>query len=584
MLWTIIKIALFIALVAALAIAGTTLSETGEAVRLTLGGTEYVLGPVQAAVALLLIFAAVWLALKLIGLTVAFVRFLAGDSTALTRYFDRRRHARGLEALSEGMLAIASGEGKLAQAQAARAAKYLPRPEVTRLLTAQAAEAAGDTRTAYNSYKAMLADDRTRFIGVRGIMAQKLAAGETELALALAQKAYALRPRHSEVQDTLLKLETETGHWGAARKVLEDQMREGRLPKDVYRRRDAVMALQEAKGVLDDGATIEAREAAIAANRKSPDLIPAAVMAARSYIASGEAKNASRVLAKAWAAQPHPSLAAAFADIAPDETPQARIRRFETLMAGNTDHLESKLLRAELNIAAEDFPTARRVLSGVAETHPTARSLTLMAAIERGQGADEAVVRGWLTRALGASRGPQWVCDNCHNVMADWGPTCDSCGGFDTLTWREPPGRTAPVANGADMLPLIVAPSQGREPQPEAAATPVEPAKPGFVEPEPETLPKVAAAVKSHHAPPATKPGFIEDEPQARAAHRPVARSDDKPAAPKAEGASAPVAEDQTKAPARPDMADSRADRTAVKGGGDENRVEALARIAQQIE
>ncbi|MDM7458605.1 MAG: hypothetical protein P3W94_004470, partial [Paracoccus sp. (in: a-proteobacteria)] len=74
-------------------------------------------------------------------------------------------------------------------------------------------------------------------------------------------------------------------------------------------------------------------------------------------------------------------------------------------------------------------------------------------------GADDSVVRGWLTRALTASRGPQWVCDKCHNVMHAWAPVCDSCGGFDTLTWREPDAaRSGPVTSstGAEMLPLLI--------------------------------------------------------------------------------------------------------------------------------
>ena len=53
-------------------------------------------------------------------------------------------------------------------------------------------------------------------------------------------------------------------------------------------------------------------------------------------------------------------------------------------------------------------------MGDLAETHPTARTLAIMAAIERGQGADDAVVKGWLARALTAPRGPQWVCDNCN--------------------------------------------------------------------------------------------------------------------------------------------------------------------------
>ena len=74
-------------------------------------------------------------------------------------------------------------------------------------------------------------------------------------------------------------------------------------------------------------------------------------------------------------------------------------------------------------------------------------------------------MRGYLARALTASRGPQWVCDKCHNVMADWSPTCDSCSSFDTLTWREPDSirPVATATRGAEMLPLLVgAPKHAR--------------------------------------------------------------------------------------------------------------------------
>jgi HemY protein len=117
-------------------------------------------------------------------------------------------------------------------------------------------------------------------------------------------------------------------------------------------------------------------------------------------------------------------------------------------------------------------------LGDLIETHPTQRSLAIMAAVERGEGADDAVVRGWLARALTASRGPQWCCDKCQNIQAQWGPVCDNCGGFDTLSWREPAQTTAPLPHGAEMLPLIVG-----QPTPEPEA-----------EPEPEEAPEIVDA------------------------------------------------------------------------------------------
>ncbi|VDS07171.1 tetratricopeptide repeat protein [Paracoccus haematequi] len=468
MLLSLLKILFFFAVVLVIALGAVHLSETGQMLRVEYAGTEYALTPVKAVVALLVLMVLAWLVFKALGLALAFIRFIAGDETAIDRYFARSRERKGYEALGEGMLAVASGEGKLAQDKATRAEKYLHMPHITNLLSAQAAEVAGDKARAGQIYRKLLEDDRTRFVGIRGLMRQKIDEGDTATALLLAQKAYALKPRHRELQDTLLELEMRENDWKGARQVLKDKRRQGDLPQDVHIRRDAVLALQEAAEVLAQGNSISAREAAISANKASPDLIPAAVLAARSYIAQKDFRNASRVLEKTWSVRPHPDIAAAYAEIVPDETPAARLTRFDRLISKNPNDEESRLLRAELLLAAEDFPGARRALGDLAEKHPTVRTLSIMAAVERGEGADDSVVRGYLTRALTASRGPQWVCDKCHNVMGDWAPVCDSCGGFDTLTWREPETRAtaAMAAPGAEMLPLLVG---APKPQPPVA-------------------------------------------------------------------------------------------------------------------
>ncbi|MDQ7262540.1 tetratricopeptide repeat protein [Paracoccus sp. PS-1] len=497
MLLSALKILIFFAIVLVLTLGAMQLSETGQGLSMVYGGTEYTLGPVQLVIAALVVVVLGWAVVRLLALLLAFLRFLLGDETAINRYFARSRERKGYDALSEGMLAVASGEGRLAQDKAAKAAKFLDKPHVTDLLAAQAAEVAGDRAKAAEIYRRLLSDPRTRFVGVRGLMHHKLAEGDTATALKLAEKAYALKPKHGEVQDMLLELQTREGDWKGARAVLKDKRKQGQLPKDVHVRRDAVLALKEASEVLAEGNSISAREAAISANRASPDLIPAAVLAARSYIAQNDPRNAGRVLQKTWSVRPHPAIAATYAEIVPDEKPAARLRRFEDLMRQNPDHEETRLLRAELLLAAEDFPGARRALGDLAEKHPTVRSLSILAAVERGEGSDDAVVRGILARALVASRGPQWVCDKCHNVMADWSPTCDSCGGFDTLTWREPdsPVWSAPAANGAEMLPLLVGDRHGAGgpvPVPTPLATASQPAgapSPGMVGPQPGAQP-----------------------------------------------------------------------------------------------
>ena len=456
MLWSLIKVVLFVAAIAGLTLAAGRMSDAAGIMQITVAGWEFTLGALQIAILVLCFAALVWAAFKAIGFLAATYRFLNGDETAISRYFDRNRERKGYRALSEALMAIAAGEARLALTRAQTAEKLLGKPELTTLVVAQAAEAAGDNARASNAYKTLLADDRTRFVGIRGLLKQKLAIGDTATALKLAEKAFELRPKHQETQDLLLKLQSDAGDWSGARATLGAKLKTGALPKDVFRRRDAVLALQEAKVVFSDTASIEAREAAIEANRLSPDLIPAAVLAARSYADKGDKKNAVRVLKKAWEVQPHPDLAGALAGIEPDETPRDRLKRFKVLTSLRPDAEETRMLQAELQIAAEDFPEARRALGDLAASHPTQRSLALSAAIARGEGADDATVRDLIAQALAAPRGPQWCCEKCQTAHGRWYPICDNCGGFDTLTWREPTATSAPPRGFAELLPLMV--------------------------------------------------------------------------------------------------------------------------------
>ena len=460
MLTSLFKIVLFLMIVVAIAFGATYLMDGENTIigdlMITLGGVEYTLSAIEAVIVLTLLVILIWIGLKLMSLLVATLRFINGDDTAISRYFNRSRERRGYRALSEGMMALASGDADAAMTKAGQAERYLQQPTLTNLLAAQAAEMSGNTTRAEQIYKELIKDPQTRFVGVRGIMKQRLATGDTDVALQLAQKAFELKPKHDEVQDVLLQLQAKSHDWQGARKTLGVKLKQGKIPRDVHKRREAVLALSQAAEVIDEENSIEKRETAIEANRLSPDLLPAAAMAAREYIAQSKPKLAVRVIKKAWESQPHPDLAAAFSEIAPNETPQERLKRFAQLSKLSPMHIESRLMMAELNLAAEDFPAARRALGDIVENEPDARALTIMAAIERGEGSSDEVVRGWLTKALSAPRGPQWVCDKCNTIHSDWVPVCSSCDALDTLSWKEAPQNEMQTSTGIEMLPLLM--------------------------------------------------------------------------------------------------------------------------------
>jgi Uncharacterized membrane-bound protein len=148
-------------------------------------------------------------------------------------------------------------------------------------------------------------------------------------------------------------LQNKAGDWSGARKTLMETTRSGRLPKPVFQRRDAVLTLQQAEAEATAGNTALAQDLAIEANRESPELVPAAVLAAKALAERGKGPAAAKLIKRAWKAQPHPELAQAFAAIAPAEAPAARLKRFESLLVLSPGP-EAQMTRAELLIAAED--------------------------------------------------------------------------------------------------------------------------------------------------------------------------------------------------------------------------------------
>ena len=104
MLISLFRLSLFLTIIMALAwgasylasdqnkILGTTIIE--------ISGFEYLISPVQLLILLGLIILGAWIFLKIVSLILAIFRFINGDETAVSRYFDRNRERKGFRALS----------------------------------------------------------------------------------------------------------------------------------------------------------------------------------------------------------------------------------------------------------------------------------------------------------------------------------------------------------------------------------------------------------------------------------------------------------------------------------------------------
>ena len=428
----------FIFAIGIIALALMNVADIKGDIRLEFNEIELRFTPLVAVIFMLIGYGLLWISVKLLRFMGAVFRFFNGDETAISRFLNKNKERQGFEYLTDALIALALGDGKTAQARAERAIHKLNRPELTHLIAAQAAESAGDEKRALSYYKAMYSYDKTKFIAILGGMRQKLQLGEHKKALQLALEAKKLNPNHKETLDTLFNLQIEAQEWQSAIDTIETFRKLGFMPRNIAYRRHAVLRLEVAKSFLNEGDVIKAKDAALHAHKLSPSLTHAAKLAAELLTADNKAKTAVAIIRKTWGHSPHPDLIEAFAEIYPNEDMPARLKRFASLVKINSEHEETKYLKTELAIAEENFPKARRALNPLLEKEPNLKSYSLMAAIERGEGASDETVRAWLNRAIEAPKGNEWVCDNCGMIHSDWGAICLNCKGFDTITWKKP--------------------------------------------------------------------------------------------------------------------------------------------------
>ena len=159
----------------------------------------------------------------------------------------------------------------------------------------------------------------------------------------------------------------------------------------------------------------------------------------------GELRKASRVLNKAWLANPHPDLAQAFSDLRFGDAARDRLKRIEALAKKVPGHIEGALAMARAALDAREFAKARAALASYLAA-PTKRVALLMAELERVERNDEGRAREWIARAVNAAPDPKWTAEG--HISDRWLPVSPS-GRLDAFEWR------VPLTGIADATPAI---------------------------------------------------------------------------------------------------------------------------------
>jgi HemY protein len=364
----------------------------------------------------------------------AFLRFVVTRPAALLAHMKQRRRRQGLDALSRGLIAIGVGDRALAARYANVAGRHLPDEPLTALLRAQTAQLKGDREAARRAFEGMLGQPETELLGLRGLFLEATRRNDTEAARALVEQAVRRDPELGWSVNALFDLQARAGDWAGALSTLAIARRHGQIEPDVAVRRRAALLAAEARE-FEASDPVKGLALATEALRLAPSLIPAAEIAGRILASKGEARRASRLIARTWTLAPHPDLALVYAFAKPGEAPRERLKRVKHLAGLNTGDIEGPIAVAVAAIEAHDWQEARDALAPYVEDRPPARVCALMARIESGEG-DRGREREWLARAVRAPRDRAWIADGY--ISDRWLPVSPVTGAVDAFEWKAP--------------------------------------------------------------------------------------------------------------------------------------------------
>lgn len=436
-----------------------------------------------AVLVLMAVLAALW----------TLINVVLRSPTIVARMRRDRRGARAYEAISNGLIAVGSGDASAARLHSSAVNRIAAGEPLALLLAAQSAQLSGDRNAAETTFRAMASRADTKTLGLHGLYVEAQRRNDLTSARAYAEEAARTAPALGWASRAVQEFRCAAGDWAGALAHLERT--KSTISKDAYRRQRAVMLTANAQA-LEDTDRDEAKAKALEAAKLAPSLVPAAATAGRMLAEGGELRKASRIVAKAWRANPHPDLAQTYADLRFGDAARDRLARVEALVKKTPGQVEGALAVARAALDAREFKKARAALTPYL-TAVTRRVALMMAELERAEHNDEGRAREWLARAFNAAPDPQWTADG--HVSDRWLPVSPVTGRLDAFEWRVP-------LTGMVAAPVI-------EPLPDVAPAPLpEPAIVQVAPVPPETTRPIAAsqeksAQTSDASSPAQQPG-----------------------------------------------------------------------------
>ena len=268
-----IRVLIYLVIVALLAFGAVWLAERPGDVVITWQGER-----VETSVMVLMAAAAAVAVAAVLLWSIA--RAIVRSPDAVSRFLRNRRGVRAYQAVSQGLIAVGSGDARAAKWFTAEAKRIAPSEPLTLLLSAQAAQLAGNRDAAAATFQQMAGRDDTRVLGLHGLFVEAQRRNDPAAALFYAEEAAKEPAVPPWAGQAVLQFRCVAGDWSGALVRLERNMKSGLIDKTAYRRQRAVLLTAQALAA-EETEREKAQTLVLEAVKLAPDLVPAAALAGR---------------------------------------------------------------------------------------------------------------------------------------------------------------------------------------------------------------------------------------------------------------------------------------------------------------
>jgi HemY protein len=337
----------------------------------------------------------------------------------LKAYQDKRAQKLGLQALAQGLSAVAAKDIRMAQYYTKRTAKYLKNDfGLGHILTAFTAQLQKDDKAAHKAFYKSLKYKETSFLGYKTLINTALDKGDFRYAFVLIQQAKDKHPDNPWILECQYDIQTRTEHYEAAKDTLKKRRKQELISKKTFQIECSYLTY--AIGDWD------------AAYKQNKESLPLGLAVLKKLIAQDKNRKAQKIIRHLWSIQPHPDLMTQWIAVAPKSTlknPDKMVAWIESLHALHSNSPSANLYTGQALMKVGFLKHARPYIEKALQKRPTLSAYQAMNTIDP--------VGQWMQNITHAADDKIWVCTVTGKKYSDWS-ILTPCGHFNSLQWDYP--------------------------------------------------------------------------------------------------------------------------------------------------